>query len=114
MKPFSVALFAVLLAGAALPASAQTQTQAPGLVLSTGKVFTDAAGAYISVSVKNAGTATVAEAYVACEFFAGNRTLGKAATTVFSIVGGMTGSDQVRMLGASRATRAACAITGQK
>lgn len=100
---------AVLALGAAVGGA-----QAAGLELTPGKIFTDAAGAYVSVAVKNTGTATVAEAYVSCEFFAGNRSLGKSSTTVFSIVGGVTGTDQVRFLGGTNATRATCTLTGQK
>lgn len=109
MKPISTVLAGLLLLAAA-PAMAQTAT----LQLTPGKIFTDAAGAYVSVAVKNSGPATVAEVYVSCEFFAGNRSLGKASTTVFSIVSGVTGTDQVRLLGGTGATRASCAITGQK
>lgn len=109
MKPSSAVLAGLLLA-IAVPASADPAN----LQLKPGKVFTDAAGAYVSVAVKNVGTATVSEAYVTCEFFAGNRSLGKAATTLFSIVAGVTGTDQVRLLGGTSATRATCAITGQK
>ncbi|MDI4664569.1 hypothetical protein K9U40_09565 [Xanthobacter autotrophicus] len=112
MKP----VFAVLAVGAAWvgglagPAWAQSST----LQLTTGKVITDPAGAFISVSVKNSGAATVSEAYVACEFFAGSRALGKSSTTLFSIVSGVTGTDQVRLLGGTSANRATCAITGHK
>lgn len=101
---------AVLLLGVATPALAEDAT----LHLTTGKVYTDAAGAYVTVSVKNAGAAPVAEVFVGCEFFAGDRSLGKSSTTLFSIVPGVTGTDQVRLLGGTRATRSTCAITGQK
>ncbi|MET3354666.1 hypothetical protein V5F34_12860 [Xanthobacter autotrophicus] len=97
-------------AGFAAPAAAQTAA----LQLTTGKVVTDPAGAFISVSVKNGTTAPISETYVACEFFAGNRALGKSSTTLFSIVPGVTGSDQVRLLGGTSANRATCAITGHK
>ncbi|MDI4657188.1 hypothetical protein [Xanthobacter autotrophicus] len=118
MKPFSAVLalsFAVgigaCVTGLAAPAWAQSSA---ALQLTTGKVITDPAGAFISVSVKNGTTALVSEAYVACAFFAGNRALGKSSTTLFSIVPGVTGTDQVRLLGGTSANRATCAITGHK
>ncbi|MCG5235080.1 hypothetical protein [Xanthobacter oligotrophicus] len=113
MKSFSAVLafgVAACVAGVATPASAQTAA----LQLTTGKVITDPAGAFISVSVKNGTTAPISEAYVACEFFAGNRALGKSSTTLFSIVPGVTGTDQVRLLGGTSANRATCSITGHK
>ena len=113
MKSFSAVLacgIAACVAGGAAPASAQTAA----LQLTTGKVVTDPAGAFISVSVKNGTAAPIAEAYVACEFFAGSRALGKSSTTLFSIVPGVTGTDQVRLLGGTSANRATCAITGHK
>ncbi|MFG1346002.1 hypothetical protein V5F59_14000 [Xanthobacter autotrophicus DSM 431] len=109
MKPFST-----LLAGLLLVVAGPALADAATLQLTPGKVFTDAAGAYVSVAVKNTGSATVAEAYVTCEFFAGSRSLGKSSTTLFSIVGGVTGTDQVRLLGGTSAKSAKCAITGQK
>lgn len=102
----SVALAAVVLAAGG--------AQAAGLELTPGKIYTDAAGAYVSVAVKNTDSYTVSEVYVTCEFFAGNRSLGKASTTLFSIVSGVTGTDQVRFLGGTNATRATCTLTGQK
>ncbi|MEP9354408.1 hypothetical protein ABLE93_12500 [Xanthobacter sp. KR7-65] len=113
----SVAVLAVL-PGATASAQTQAQTAVPspadGLQLTAAKVYTDAAGAYVSVAVKNTGAKTVSEVFVTCEFFAGKRSLGKSSTTVFSIVGGLTGTDQVRLLGGSSANRTNCAITGQK
>ncbi|MFG1247026.1 MULTISPECIES: hypothetical protein [Xanthobacter] len=88
--------------------------QAADLELTPGKIYTDAAGAYVSVAVKNSGAATAAEVKVTCEFFAGKRALGKASTTLFSIVGGVTGTDQVRFLGGTSATSATCTLAGQK
>ena len=118
MTSFSAVLaFGVVacVAGVAAPASAQSSAQSSAaLQLTTGKVVTDPAGAFISVSVKNGTTAPISETYVACEFFAGNRALGKSSTTLFSIVPGVTGTDQVRLLGGTSANRATCAITGHK
>ncbi|MFG1373490.1 hypothetical protein V5F32_15050 [Xanthobacter oligotrophicus] len=114
MKSFSAVLafgVAACVAGVAAPASAQSSA---ALQLTTGKVITDPAGAFISVSVKNGTPAPISEAYVACEFFAGNRALGKSSTTLFSIVPGVTGTDQVRLLGGTSANRATCSITGHK
>lgn len=114
MKPFSTVLAVLLCASAASAFTVPAFADTANLQLTPGKVFTDAAGAYVSVAVKNTGPATVAEAYVTCSFFAGSRSLGKASTTVFSIVSGVTGTDQVRLLGGNSANKATCAITGQK
>lgn len=115
MKSLTTLSFSAILAAAALAAPAPAALAQPaGLLLTPGKIYTDAAGAYVSVAVKNTGPATVAEAYVSCEFFAGRRSLGKSSTTVFSIVSGVTGTDQVRLLGGTAATRATCALTGQR
>ncbi|MFG1299456.1 hypothetical protein V5F49_06620 [Xanthobacter sp. V3C-3] len=112
MTPFRSALTVASAACAVLllPAAASAAT----LELTPGKVRTDPAGAYVTVAVKNNGADVVAQTQVTCAFFAGKRALGKSSTVLFAIVPGVTGTDQVRMLGASSATRADCAIDGQK
>ena len=83
-----------------------------GLELTSGKVLTDPAGAFVSVQVKNTGTIVLAQIVVSCEFFtAKNKSLGTSSTTLFSTVPGVTGADQVRLMGATSATSAKCAIT---
>lgn len=114
MKPFrsasAVAIAAIAGAVAVLPAAALAAT----LELTPGQVRTDPAGAYVTVAVKNTGTDVVPQTQVTCAFFAGKRALGKSSTVLFAIVPGVTGTDQVRLLGATSATRADCAIDGQK
>ncbi|OYX14568.1 MAG: hypothetical protein B7Z15_03505 [Rhizobiales bacterium 32-66-8] len=90
------------------PASAQTTST---LELSQGKVITDPAGAFITVQVKNAGAKAVDKIVVGCEFFAGKKSLGTSSTTLFGTVPGVTGSDQVRLIGATSAKTATCAVT---
>lgn len=110
-----VALARVALALAAcaltLPAGAAA---AAGLELTAAAVRTDPAGAYVTVAVKNTGTEVAAQTLVNCTFFANKKALGKSSTTLFAIVPGVTGTDQVRFLGGTSATRAECAIAGQK
>ncbi|MFG1477050.1 hypothetical protein V5F53_00130 [Xanthobacter sp. V4C-4] len=82
-----------------------------GLTLSTNTLRTDAAGAFISVAVQNTASTTFGQVVVSCTFTGGGRTLGTSSTTLFSLVGGTTGNDQVRLMGATAATAAACEIT---
>ncbi len=83
-----------------------------GLELTAGKALTDPAGAFVNVQVKNTGTIVLAQIVVTCEFFnAKNKSLGSSYTTLFSTVPGVTGADQVRLMGATSATSAKCAIT---
>ncbi len=82
-----------------------------GLKLTAGKVETDAAGAFVSVAVANGTATTFGQIIVSCSFTGGGQTLGTSSTTLFSTVGGTTGNDQVRLMGATSATAAACEIT---
>lgn len=95
-----------LLAGAVTPAFADPA----GLKLTYGKVSTDPAGAFVSVQVANTGTITLAQVVVGCDFFAKKQSLGTSTTTLFASVPGVTGQDQVRLLGATGATSATCSI----
>lgn len=114
MKPrIAIAFAAIAFAACALAGSAGTAAAA-GLELTAGQVRTDPAGAYVTVAVKNTGTEVVAQTQVNCAFFASKKALGKSSTVLFAIVPGVTGTDQVRMLGATSANRAECAIAGQK
>ncbi|MFG1416774.1 hypothetical protein V5F38_00850 [Xanthobacter sp. V0B-10] len=82
-----------------------------GLKLSSGPVRTDPAGAFVSVAVANATSGIFGQVVVTCTFTGGGQTLGTSSTTLFSVVGGTTGSDQVRLLGATSAKAANCEIT---
>ena len=100
--------------GATQPApapAASTPASAATLALTQGKVITDPAGAFITVQVKNNGTQPVDRIVVGCEFFAGKKSLGSSSTTLFGTVAGVTGSDQVRLIGGTSAKTATCAIT---
>lgn len=104
----------VLLACAGLVPAGLALADPAGLVLTQGKVRTDPAGAFVDVAVKNAGAAAVDRVAVRCEFFAQKTALGTSATTLFALVPGVTGTDQVRLMGATSATDATCALTTPK
>ena len=100
------------LAGLALLASIAPAVASPAyLKLSYGAVGTDPAGAFVSVQVQNAGTLMLSQIVVSCDFFAGKKKIGTSSTTLFSSFPGITGQDQVRLMGAANATTATCAIT---
>ncbi|OYX67493.1 MAG: hypothetical protein B7Y95_23115 [Rhizobiales bacterium 32-66-11] len=83
-----------------------------GLTLTTGSVITDPTGAFISVQVANSGTLMLSQIVVTCDFFSkSKKKLGTSSTTLFSTFPGLTGSDQVRLMGATSAVSATCAIT---
>ncbi|HQS07277.1 MAG: hypothetical protein B7Y12_15840 [Rhizobiales bacterium 24-66-13] len=93
---------------AVLPASAAPA----GLSLTTGSVITDPTGAFISVQVANTGTLMLSQIVVTCDFFSkSKKKLGTSSTTLFSTFPGITGADQVRLMGATSAVSATCAIT---
>ncbi|MEP9376277.1 hypothetical protein ABLE91_06180 [Aquabacter sp. CN5-332] len=83
----------------------------PGLKLTYGQVVTDPTGAFVSVQVANTGTITLSQIVVTCNFFAKKKNVGSSYTTLFSSFPGITGQDQVRLMGATSATTATCAIT---
>ncbi len=96
---------ATMLAGGGLrPALADA---APAL--SQGDVYTDAVGSVVEVSVRNAGTGTIASAVVTCDFTAAGKSAGSASTTIFNVVPGTKATDQVHLIGA-RADKAACSL----
>ncbi|MDQ0503791.1 hypothetical protein [Xanthobacter agilis] len=97
--------FPLLSSGAALAAVPE------GLKLTSGPVRTDPAGAFVSVGVANTTTTIFGQIVVTCTFTGGGQTLGTSSTTLFSVVGGTTGNDQVRLIGATSATAATCEIT---
>lgn len=82
----------------------------PPLTLSQGDIFSDPVGSVMAVSVTNGGTATVGAAVVTCEFTAAGKPAGTASTTIYNIVPGAKGQDQVHLMGA-RADTASCAIS---
>ncbi|OYW32009.1 MAG: hypothetical protein B7Z41_09675 [Rhizobiales bacterium 12-66-7] len=104
-----------------------------GLTLTTGSVITDPTGAFISVQVANSGTLMLSQIVVTCDFSVqvantgtlmlsqivvtcdffskSKKKLGTSSTTLFSTFPGLTGSDQVRLMGATSAVSATCAIT---
>ncbi|MGQ3673734.1 hypothetical protein ACT6QG_15225 [Xanthobacter sp. TB0136] len=102
------ALMAFSLAGAAGAGAGVGQNQ---LTLTSQGVETDEAGAFISVSVQNATPKEQNEVVVRCVFLNRGRTLGSASTPLYAIPSGKTGYGQVRLLGATSATSAACTIT---
>lgn len=81
------------------------------LKLTYGGVLTDPAGAFVNVQVDNAGTLMISQIVVSCDFFAKKKKLGTSSTTLFSSFPGISGQGQVRLIGATGATSATCAIT---
>ncbi len=102
---------ALLLGAGCIGAIAPAFADPAGLKLTFGKVVTDPAGAFVSVQVANTGTLTLSQIVVTCQFFAGKTALGSSYTTLFSSFPGITGQDQVRLIGATTANKATCAIT---
>lgn len=103
MKPSVLCLaLTVLGAGPALAAD-------PALVLSQGGVHSDPVGTVIEVTIQNNGTAPVGSAVVTCDFTAGGKVAGSASTTIYNILPGGNGTDQVHMMGVT-AQSAACRI----
>lgn len=90
------------------------EEMAEGLSLSAGAVETDSSGGFITVNVKNASQTTYGEIVVTCAFYGNGSALGTSSTVLFATVPGATGSDQVRLMGASAATSAKCRITSAK
>lgn len=97
---------ALLLTLAALPAQAAD----PALKLHQGDIFTDPVGSVMGVSITNGTNATIGSAVVTCAFTAKGKAAGSASTTIFNIVPGDKGQDQVHLMGAS-ADAATCSIT---
>ncbi|MFG1401146.1 hypothetical protein [Xanthobacter sediminis] len=108
-KGFKVACAVAVPLLAAGPAGAASIPE--GLKLSTGPIHTDPAGAFVSVAVANATPNLFGQVVVTCTFTGGGQTLGTSSTTLFSVIGGTTGNDQVRLLGATSAKAANCEIT---
>ncbi len=98
------ALLPGLFAGAAAALAAD-----PALVLSQGGVHTDPVGTVIAVTVQNNGAQAIGSALVTCEFTAGGKVAGSASTTIYNILPGGNGADQVHMMGVD-AQSAACRI----
>lgn len=105
MKPIGL----VLLALAAMPASARAQAADPVLTLKQGDIFTDPVGSVIGVTVTNKGSAAIGSVLVTCSFTAGGKAAGSASTTVYNIVAGASGQDQVHLMGA-KADKASCTL----
>ncbi|GLK74295.1 hypothetical protein KHC23_06910 [Ancylobacter dichloromethanicus] len=119
--PIALALIAALplaamsLAGISLPAAAQqAEPQAAakfsGLVLSQGDIFTNDVGTVMGVSVVNETAATVGSVGVNCAFTVNGKPAGSAGTTIYNIVAGAKGQDQVHLMG-PKADAATCTIT---
>lgn len=80
-----------------------------GLVLTQGEVHTDPVGTVIAVTIQNNGTQTVGSAVVSCEFTVRGKAAGSAATTIYNVLPGGNGADQVHMMGVN-ADAATCRI----
>lgn len=105
MKPVAIALTALALAAPTLALAAN-----PALTLAQGDIFNDPVGTVIGVSVTNGTSATVGSAVVTCAFTAKGKPVGSSSTTIYNIVAGDKGQDQVHLMGAA-ADAAQCAIS---
>ncbi|MGA0563281.1 hypothetical protein ACO2RV_12620 [Ancylobacter sp. VNQ12] len=105
MKPVAFALVAVTLAAPTLGLAAD-----PALTLTQGDIFTDPVGTVIGVAVTNGSSATLGSAVVTCAFTAKGKPVGSSSTTIYNIVAGAKGQDQVHLMGAA-ADGAQCSIS---
>lgn len=112
----ALSLAALTVAALALPgglpvAEAQSgDSRFAGLALTQGDIFSDDVGTMIGVSVANNTAATIGSVDVTCSFTAKGKPAGSASTTIYNIVAGATGQDQVRLMG-PKADAATCAMT---
>jgi len=105
MKPIGL----VLLAMVALSAMESAQAADPVLQLQQGDIFSDPVGSVVGVTVTNTGTTAVGSVLVTCSFTARGKAAGSASTTVYNIVAGANGQDQVHLMG-EKADAATCAL----
>ena len=105
MKPIGLVLLAVV----AMPSMATAQVAGTALQLQQGDIFSDPIGSVIGVTVTNTGSAAIGSVLVTCEFTAGGKPAGSASTTLYNIVAGANGQDQVHLMGA-KAEKAACKL----
>lgn len=95
---------------ALLALSCSSNAGDPTLKLKIGDIFTDPVGSVMNVSVLNEGTAVVGAAVVTCQFTAAGKPVGTASTTIYNIVAGSSGKDQVHLMGTA-ADAANCVIS---
>jgi hypothetical protein len=98
-----IAVSALLFANAALADNT-------ALTLSQGDLNSDDIGTVIDVAIVNDGAVTFDSAVVTCSFTAKGKETGSASTTLFNLLPGSKGQDQVHMLG-PRSDKAACRIS---
>lgn len=87
----------------------QDEAKFPGLVLSHGDLFTNDVGTVMGVSVVNNTPNTVGAVGISCTFTAKGQPAGSAGTTIYNIVAGEKGQDQVHLMG-PKADAATCSI----
>ena len=105
MKPIGL----VLLALAAMSGTESALAADPALQLQQGDIFSDPIGSVVGVTVTNTGSAAIGSVLVTCSFTAGGKPAGSANTTIYNIVAGANGQDQVHLMGA-KADKASCAL----
>jgi len=105
MKPIGL----VLLALAAMSGMGAALAADPTLQLQQGDIFSDPIGSVVGVTVTNTGTTAIGSVLVTCSFTAGGKPAGSANTTIYNIVAGANGQDQVHLMGA-KADKAACTL----
>ena len=101
-----IAVSALLFASAALADNTS-------LTLSQGEINSDDVGTVIDVAIVNDGAVTFDSAVVTCNFTSRGKETGSASTTLFNLLPGSKGQDQVHMLG-PRSDKAACRISSTK
>ena len=108
---FARRLSACAAAGWLATACAPAVAADAGLALVQGKVYSDAVGSVVDVALTNGGAQPVGSAVVTCRFTGrGGQALGAANTSLFNILPGQTGTDQVHLMGAA-ADKAECTVT---
>lgn len=102
-----------VLALSALLFACPAQADDGALTLSQGEIFTDDVGSVIGVAIANGGAVAIESVDVTCSFSARGKSAGSASTTLFNLLPGARGEDQVHMMG-TRADEAACRISATK
>ncbi len=105
MKSIGLALLALV----AMPVLGSAQAADPALQLQQGDIFSDPIGSVVGITVTNTGSTAIGSVQVTCSFTTGGKPAGSASTTLYNIVAGANGQDQVHLMGA-KADAAACTL----
>lgn len=105
MKSIGFALLVLI----AMPALDSARAADPALQLQQGDIFSNPVGSVIGVTVTNTGSTDIGSVLVTCSFTAAGKSAGSASTTIYNIVAGANGQDQVHLMGA-KADAATCTL----